>query len=462
MKRFCLVLLLAVLVVAVVGCKAKSGPPPPSALAPMGTNADQNAPASSATTEAAPPAPATPAAGQQVAAAPSAPAATGGGGGGNNTEWPCFQGPYGNSLAPSQKLNANWGSAPPRKLWTAPMGDNGYAGPAVAGGKVYIIDHQGQEDIVRCLDLNSGQEAWAYRYTEDGGDNYGFSRATPCITGGKVYTISRSGTVNCLDARSGSKLWSKSLKADLGGTPPQWLYAPSPIVDGEKLIVIPGGGKGAVAALNKDTGAVIWQGGGSDVCSYATPVPATINGVKQYIIFTAKSLSGVAANTGKQLWNVSWPTGCDVNAATPLVAGNRIFIASGYGHGCGLVEVSGSGARIVWQNKAIQAHFSSPVLYQSKVYGIGDPGNLVCLDPSNGKVLWQQGGFEKGGLIVVDGYLMALQGGDGALVLAKAVATGYQEVGRFTPLGGQSWTAPIVAGGKLIVRNKTTLAAFAL
>ena len=401
-------------------------------------------------------------AGQQVAQAPGAAAVasqtpvTGG------SDWPRFQGPTGNSLAPSQNLKASWSTAPPQKLWQTAMSDNGYAGPAEANGKVYILDHKGAQDIVRCIDLGTGQDAWSTPYDEPGGDNYGFSRATPYISGGKVYTCSRSGLVNCLDANSGTKVWSKSLKADFGGSPPQWNYAASPIVDGDRLIVVPGGPKGLVAALNKDTGATIWQGGGTDAASYATPVPATIGGTKQYVVFNCKALAGVNADNGKLLWRVGWETGCDVNSATPLVDGSRIFITSGYGHGCAGVTVNGSSASIAWQNKAIQAHFSSSALYGGRVYGIGDPGNLVCLNPSDGKVLWQQGGFEKGGLIVVDGMLLAFQGGDGALVQVKADAGSYQEIGRFTPLGGQSWTAPIVAQGRLIVRNKTTLACFQL
>ena len=304
MRAFALMLLVAVLI-AGAGCKPKqASPTPPVAV--------ETAPAPAQTTP------------TQVAAAPRTPAPVAatatesGSAGGSETDWPRFQGPYGNSLAAPQKFGTAWNTQPPRKLWEVPMSDNGYAGPSSAGGKVYILDHQGQEDVVRCLDLSTGAEAWTFRYAEAGGDNYGFSRATPCVTGGKVYTTSRSGLVHCLDAASGQKVWSKSLTADLGGAPPQWLYAPSPVVDGKAIIVIPGGAKGAVAALDKDSGAVLWQGGGSDKCSYATPVPATIAGVKQYVIFGDKALFGVQANSGKQLWRVPWETGCDVNAATPL------------------------------------------------------------------------------------------------------------------------------------------------
>jgi outer membrane protein assembly factor BamB len=401
-------------------------------------------------------------AGQQVAQATATPAVGAQTSVGGGSDWPRFQGPTGDSLAPSQGIKANWTANPPPKLWETAMSDGGFAGPAEANGKVYIIDHRGQQDVVRCIDLGSGQDVWTYPYDEPGGDNYGYSRATPCVSGGKTYTCSRSGLLNCLDANSGAKLWSRSLKTDFGGTPPQWNYAASPIVDGDRLVVVPGGPKGLVAVLNKDSGATIWQGGGTDAASYATPVPATINGAKQYVVFNCKSLAGVSADGGKLLWRVGWETGCDVNAATPLIDGSLVVITSGYNHGCAGVEVKGSSARIAWQNKAIQAHFSSSVLYNGKVYGIGDPGNLVCLNPGDGKVLWQQAGFEKGGLIVVDGMLLAFQGGNGALAQVKADASGYQEIGRFTPLGGQSWTAPIVARGRLIVRNKTTLACFQL
>jgi len=451
MKHPIVILLVVCLIIgmAVNGCKkhdTASAPTTPGAA--PGTEAAANPPVGPA--------------GQQVAQAPATPAAGGGAPVTGGSEWPRFQGPSGNSVAPSQGLKANWSTNPPQKLWEAAMSDNGFAGPAEANGKVYILDHKGQQDVVRCIDLGSGQDAWSTPYDEPGGDNYGYSRSTPCISGGKVYTCSRSGLLNCLDANSGAKVWSRSLKSDFGGSPPQWNYAASPIVDGDRLVVVPGGPKGLVAVLNKDTGATIWQGGGTDAASYATPVPATIGGTKQYVVFNCKSLAGVSAEGGKLLWRVGWETGCDVNAATPLVDGSRILITSGYNHGCAGVEVKGNSASIAWQNKAIQAHFSSSALYGGKVYGIGDPGNLVCLSPGDGKVLWTKGGFEKGGLIVVDGMLLAFQGADGALVQVKADPSGYQEIGRFTPLGGQSWTAAIVAQGRLIVRNKTALACFQL
>jgi outer membrane protein assembly factor BamB len=460
----CALLICAALGLALGGCPSRQAAAPTSATTSPSAAGQQPSPPAAAGSPGAPATPAatgTPTTGTQVAAKPSTSQASRPGST-VTSDWPRFYGPDGNGLAPSQGLKANWSKTPPAKLWQVAMTDNGYAGPAVSGGRVYILDHSGQEDIVRCLELSSGRDVWSFRYSEPGADNYGFSRATPCIYMGKVYTLGRSGLLHCLDVGTGKKLWVRNLPQDFGGKPPQWNYAASPVVDDNKLIVIPGGSRGTVAALNPQNGQTIWQGGGTDPASYSTPVPAIISHVKQYVVFNGKAITGVKATDGKLLWRVGWETQFDVNAAMPLVAGNRVFITSGYNHGCALVEVQGNAATIVWQNRAMQSHFTPPLLYQGRVYGTSDPGNLVCLEPGKGKVLWQQSGFEKGGLIIVDGLILAFQGADGALVQVKASPAGYQEVGRFTPLGGQSWTAPVVAGGKLIVRSKTALACYQL
>jgi hypothetical protein len=191
-------------------------------------------------------------------------------------------------------------------------------------------------------------------------------------------------------------------------------------------------------------------------------VAATINGKAQYVIFTSQALKGVDTATGSVLWSFPWKTGAECNAATPLVMGNSIFIATGYGHGCAMVDITPEGAKSRWENKEIQAHFSSPIFSGGYIYGTGDPGVLACLDPATGKALWRKEGFEKGGIAAVDGTILALDGAGGDLVMAAIAPDAYKELGRLTPLGGQSWTAPIVANGKLIVRNKTTLACYSL
>jgi len=341
------------------------------------------------------------------------------------------------------------------------MGDDGFAGPSVVAGKLYIIDHAGANDIVRAYELTTGKKLWEYAYPDTDRDNYGFARATPTFDNGKLYTLGRMGELNCLDAAKGTVIWSHNLHQDFQGQTGQWDYAQSPVVDGDKLIVCPGGAKGVVA-LNKETGKEIFSGGGPAPAGYATPVIATINGKKQYLVFDAKGLNGVDAEKGgPPLWRCPWNTSYGVNAASPIpIDDSNVFVTSGYGTGCGLIKIDGATAKPAWVNKEIKAHFNSPVLINNAIYGIGDGFGLVCLDPKTGKENWKQGGFEKGGLMAIDGVLIAMNGAAGNCVMAEATPTAYKELGRFVPLGGQSWTAPVVSDGKLIVRNKVKLACY--
>ncbi len=378
------------------------------------------------------------------------------------SDWPRFRGPKGDGISTETGINKKWSARAPKPLWKVDLRDNGYAGPAVAGGKVYIIDHVGSQDVVRALDLKTGAEVWSYAYEDTAGANYGYARSTPTISGGKVYTVSRLGVVNCLDAAGGKKIWSRDVCADFGSERPSWDISGSPVIDGDRVVLAPGGRNAAIVALNKDTGETVMQGGGDAKTGYATPVVAAINGVKQYVTFTAKTVMGVDAASGAALWSVPWETEWEVNAATPIVIGNSVFITSGYGKGCALINVAQSGATIAWQSRALVSRFNTPVLWKGMIYGIGEPGNMVCLDPKSGETKWKQSGFEWGGLVLVDGVLIGLDGHSGACVMVNASPAGYQELGRFTPLGGQSWTAPIIAQGRLIVRNLKAIACFDL
>jgi outer membrane protein assembly factor BamB len=372
-------------------------------------------------------------------------------------DWPHFAGPTSNHLAPDTGLNKDWAQKAPPVLWKVALSDEGYAGPSVAEGKVFIIDHQGGEDVVRALDLEKGQDVWSFRYADPGGSNYGFARATPTFDDGLLYVLGRRGQLLALNAADGKEVWSRNLVKDFGGKPPQWNYAASPAVDGDRLIVLPGGNNSMVAVLNKKTGETIWSGGGTGDVGYATPVIATINDVKQYLVHTTTALTGVAAEDGKLLWQIPWKTEYGVNACMPLVEGNYVFLTSGYDMGCGVYEITANGPQQVWLKKgtaAISSQFNSPIYYQGSVYSISDPGKLVCLAPRDGSVAWQQEGFEKGGLVIVDGVIIALNGANGDLIVCSASPDGYKELGRLpTLLGGQSWVAPIVSDGRLIIRN---------
>lgn len=378
-------------------------------------------------------------------------------------DWPKFMGPTANGFAPDTGINKDWKAQAPRELWRIALTDDGYAGPSVADGKLFIIDHEktdqgfGVNDILRAINVADGQELWRLPFPNTNRPNYGFSRSTPVYDNGKLYVLGQMGQLGCVNVADGKPVWGTNILTDYKGRNPSWNMAMSPFIDGENVIVTPGGPNAGVVALKKKDGALVWKGGDSEACSYATPVLATIDGKRQYVVFASKCLMGVSTVDGAVLWKYPWVTGCDVNAALPIVTGNAVFITSGYGHGCTMLDIANGTATKRWENKSIQSHFSSPILSGGFIYGTTDPGALVCLNPQDGSEKWRQRGFEKGGMCAVDGTFIVCDGRTGDVVMVKINPDNYEELGRFKPLGGQSWTAPIVANGKLYVRNKSTL-----
>ena len=379
------------------------------------------------------------------------------------SSWPTFHGPNQNRISPETGINTNWAENPPEQLWQTAMSDNGYAGHSVAEGKVFIIDQDGDQNVVRAINLETGENVWTFSYPDSGRANYGFARSTPVVEDGKVYTISRLGLVHRLNAEDGSKDWVVDMREEFGGRLPRWQYSMSPLIDGDHVILVPGGPNAGVAAINKETGETVWRGGGGDVPGYTEPVVATIDGVKQYVVFTARNLIGVRAEDGELLWRHPWRTPNDVNAATPIVRGNEIFITTGYNRGCALVRVTNNQVETVWENKAIHSHFNTGLYYDGHIYSSSDRGRLVCVEWDTGETRWEQrGSVGKGGIVGVDGHLIGLQERRGTVFLVELTPERYNEVGQFDGLGDQSWTAPIVAEGRLIIRNRSTLACYKL
>lgn len=380
----------------------------------------------------------------------------------NAADWPIFLGPNANGFSSEKLVNKDWTKIAPALLWKVDLSDNGYAGPSVVGDKVFIIDHHDSDDIVRALNVNTGAEVWHYTYADTNRANWGFARSTPVIDGENVYILSRLGIISCLNIKTGSLIWTRDLMAVFGGHRPGWDLSMSPFIDKEKLILTPGGAGAAVVALNKTTGATIWQGGGSDVPGYATPVLATINNKRQYLIFTVKQVMGVDTETGEKLWGYPWKTGADVNACAPIVIDNKVFISTGYGHGSALLDVSQTPPAVIWQSKSVQSRFSTPIYADGYLYTTNESNNLMCVNALTGEIKWKQPGFEWGGITAIDGMLIVGDGKTGEHVLCKMSPDAYQECGRFTPLGGQSWNSPVIANGKLYIRNLKALACFNL
>jgi len=378
-------------------------------------------------------------------------------------DWPGFLGPEANSISSETGINKDWTAKPPKQCWRVPMTDEGFSGPAIKDQVVYLHDHLEEDDVIRVLDARTGQEKWRFTYPETGRENHGFTRATPTIEGDRVYTVSRTGVVHCLNAVDGKLIWRADVMTDRGGEPPEWGAASSAFIDGDKLIAIAAAEDKHVVALDKNTGKEIWSGGGTDIAGYGTPALATLDGKRQYLIFTGKSMIGVAADDGTLLWRYPWETRLDSNASAPIVVDeNSVWIASGYRRGCALLRIEGDQVSEVWSDKRITPHWSSAVFVDGHIYTTTPPGFLVCVEAKTGKEKWRSRGtargFEHGGLIAVDGTLIVIEGNTGNVVQVVLTTEEYRELGRINPLeSARCWTAPVIADKKLYVRSPEEL-----
>ena len=368
-------------------------------------------------------------------------------------DWPRWRGPDGSGTAPDEGVNPKAIAGQPKIAWKASLG-TGFSSVAVSGSRVYAMGNTASTDTVFCLDADTGRIIWKHSYQCSQG-SYPGPRATPTVHEGVVYTLSQEGHLFALDAATGKVRWQKHLADDLGIQPPGWNFAGSVVVAGDRLIL--NAGRSGLA-LNRTTGATIWESG-SGPGGYATPVLAEFAGRPSAVIFGERAAYGVDTADGTVRWSFDWATGSDVNAADPVVLGDRVFVASAYDKGCAVYDVSGARPAVVWRNNAFQTHFSSFVALEGYLYGIdGDArepaaGILKCLDARTGKAAWSSpSGF--GSLIATREHLVVLNS-TGTIIVAEASNAGYRELSRASLPRNQYWTPPALAGGKLYVRNLT-------
>ena len=365
-------------------------------------------------------------------------------------EWPQWRGPARNGISTETGWLAKWPADGPKVAWTKNVGA-GYSAVSVSGGRVYTMGNANKTDTVWCLDADDGKTIWKQSYACRKG-KYPGPRSTPTVDGDRVYTLSRQGHVFCFSADKGKKVWSKNLARELGIKPPGWGFAGSPLVEGNLLILNVGT---AGVALNKTTGKVVWQTG-TDKSGFSSPVLFEMDGKRCVLIFAAKGLACVDVETGRKLWVVPWKTSWDVHAADPVVSGNKIFITSGYGSGCALLQVEGGKPSVVWRGKQISGHFSSCVLYKGHLYGVdGNAGRkciVKCVDFATGRVKWATAVAGMASLMIADGKLIIMADG-GSVAVADAVPGKFKAISQAKVLSGSCWTMPVLAGGKIYCRN---------
>ena len=381
-------------------------------------------------------------------------------------DWPQWRGPERDGVSPESGLRKEWPEGGPKLLWqTKGLGD-GYSTPSVAGGRLYLLSNKGVEDeFVQCLDANDGQEIWSTRVGKVGNPDqrpaYPAARSTPTVDGDRVYALGSDGDLVALDAKSGEVHWKKNLRTDFGGTPGRWAYAESPLIDGDALVCSPGGSEATMVALKKQDGAVIWKAAvpGGDEAAYASAIVVEADGTKQYVQFLAKGLVGVEAKSGKFLWKYERPAqGSPANIPTPLAWDGYVYCAAGRSGG-GVIKLDDGnpGFSPVWFESKAPTAIGGAV--RSGEYLYGTTGNaLLCLEFKTGKVKWEERSLGAASIALADGMLY-LHGENGEVALVEATPEAYSEKGRFTPEdqptrgNSKAWTYPVIANGKLYLRD---------
>jgi outer membrane protein assembly factor BamB len=383
-------------------------------------------------------------------------------------DWPQWLGPQRDGVWREKAILEQFPTNGPAVLWRVPV-HRGYCGPAVADGRLFMMDREkgpplerkpGDKSIpvaagnerVLCLDARTGSNLWEHVY--DCPYRIGYPsgpRATPLVSAGHVFTLGAMGDLLCLDTKHGRVIWERHFLKDFAlAEPPVWGWAAHPLLDDQRLICLVGGSNSVVVAFDKDNGKVLWQALTAPEIGYAPPTIHTISGKRQLIIWHPDALAGLEPETGAVLWTQKYPVAGkpqrpEVSIATPLVFGDRIFVTSFY-HGALLIQITNNpfGSRIVWDrestsksgfNDGLHTVMCSPVWKDDHIYGICGGGELRCLDALTGDRIWESDGAVGGKLGTFgNAFLIENQGryfiwnDQGELILARLTPKGFDKI----------------------------------
>ncbi len=383
------------------------------------------------------------------------------------TDWPQFNGPFRDGRSPATGLLRTWPATGPAKLWERPLG-SGYSGPVVAGNRLVIFHRLNDHEIVECLDARTGKLQWKHSAATGYVDDFGFDdgpRGTPCIAGGRAYCLGAEGALTCLDLETGRQIWARNLAVDYPFRKGYFGVGTSPVV-AEGRVFINIGSKGAgVIALDAATGKELWRAS-DDEASYSTPTVATLGGKPRLVCLTRAGLLILDTADGTVVQRMPFRARiqASVNAATPLVGGDEVFLSSSYNTGAILLKLSGDGSAPIWKNdESMSCHYNSPVRVGDYLYGIHGRqeagGELRCVEWKTGTVKWAKPGFGCASLVAADGLLLAATE-TGDVVLVEATEAGYRERGRFAGLAKPVRAGLALANGIAYARDSKRLVAW--
>jgi outer membrane protein assembly factor BamB len=405
-------------------------------------------------------------------------------------DWESFLGKNSNSYSPEKGI-APWPASGPKILWGARMAE-GYSMPAISRGRAFLFDQAKGTARLRCCNSENGKELWSFTYDSDYQDSYGYSngpRCYPVVDGARVYILGPEGLLHCINISNGKVIWKINTVADFNVIQNFFGVGSTPTIDGELLLVPVGGspkgsdkndfsqlkGNGsAVVAFNKYTGKIVYQFS-NELASYSSPLIAAIDNRKYGLHFARGGLIGFEPATGKQDFFFPWRSRIleSVNAATPVVVGNKIFISETYGPGSALLEVNKGAIKVLWddetrgRDKAMLAHWNTPIHVDGFIYGSSgrhkSNAELRCIELNTGKVKWSVPELTRCSLLQVDGHFIC-QAEDGLLYLIKINPEKFEKVSvaslsanGVSLLQEPCWSAPVLSHGLLYVRGRNTL-----
>ena len=380
---------------------------------------------------------------------------------------PQFFGPNRDGVVTNARLVRDWNATPPKELWRQPAG-GGWSAFAVAGGLAYTEEQRGEDECVTCYDVPTGRLIWTHtnevHFNQwQSGDG---PHAVPAVQQGQVFAMGATGILDCLDAATGRRIWSRAVLAENGLPNLTWGVSASPLVFDETVVVTGGQTNGqTVLAYRRTDGEPLWRAG-TDKASYASPILATLAGRRVVLSVNAKSLTAHDPATGEVLLNQPWADDKWPKASQPVVLeGDRVFLSAGYGAGCELLKITaGPDGKLVatqiWKSLRMKTQFNSVAARDGFLYGLDD-GLLACVEIATGERKWKDGRYGSGQTLLVDD-LVIIQSEPGAVVLAEARPEGFKELGRIAALSSKTWNHPTLAGRYLLVRNNLEMVCYEL